>query len=105
MATRYSRTLERQLPASAELSWGFFANSNRWNRLVGFNPSHYHYKVLEAEGEQVRARLGHATQSWGEAEWLELGEWVEGQRIHGMRRYVLGPLRESGFRAELTPAG
>jgi class 3 adenylate cyclase len=72
---------------------------------VGFNPTRYQYRALEAEGEQVRARIGHATQSWGEAEWLERGEWVEGQRIHGMRRYVAGPLREGGFLAELAPAG
>jgi class 3 adenylate cyclase len=105
MATHYSRTLERHLPASPELVWGLVADSNRWDRLVGFNPTLYHYKQVEAEGEQVRARLGRATQSWGEAEWLERGEWVEGQRIHGMRRYVAGPFREGGFQAQLAPAG
>jgi adenylate cyclase len=105
MATRYSRTLEHQLPASPELVWGLVADSNRWDRLVGFNPTRYHYKVLEAEGEQVRARIGQATQSWGEAEWLERGEWVEGQRIHGMRQYLAGPFREGGFLAELAPVG
>jgi adenylate cyclase len=105
MATRYSRTLERQLPASPELVWGFIADSNRWDRLVGFNPTRYHYKTLEAEGEQVRARIGYAAQSWGETEWIERGDWVEGQRVHGMRRYMAGPLREGGFMAELTPAG
>ena len=101
MTMQYSRTLERHLPASPELVWGLVADSNRWDRLVGFNPTKYRYTALDAEGEPVRARLGRATQSWGESEWLERGEWVEGQRIHGMRRYVSGPFQLGGFRVEL----
>lgn len=103
MANAYSRTQERQLPAPPELVWGLVADTNRWDRLVGMNPTQYRYRMLEAEGEQVRARIGHAHQSWGEAEWLERGEWVEGKSIHAMRRYVSGPFREGGIRAELEP--
>lgn len=103
MANAYSRTQERQLPAPPELVWGLVADTNRWDRLVGMNPTDYRYRMLDAEGEQVRARIGHAHQSWGEAEWLERGEWVEGQFIHAMRQYVSGPFREGGIRAELQP--
>jgi adenylate cyclase len=105
MGMQYSRTLERHLPAPPELVWGLVADSNRWDRLVGLNPTLYRYTVLDAEGAQVRARLGHTTQSWGESEWLERGEWVEGQHIHGMRRYVSGPFRVGGFHAEVAPVG
>jgi class 3 adenylate cyclase len=105
MSIRYAKTQERQLLAPPELVWGLVADSNRWDRLVGLNPTQYRYGQLEAGGEQVRARFGRATQSWGEAEWLERGEWVEGRFIHGMRRYVSGPFRVGGFRAEFSPAG
>ncbi|WP_224246373.1 DUF5939 domain-containing protein [Hyalangium gracile] len=104
MAHEYSRTQERHLPAPPELVWGFVADTNRWDRLAGFKPTQYRYTELEAEGERVRARVGHATQSWGEAEWLERGEWVEGQRLHGLRHYLSGPMRLGGFRAELQPS-
>lgn len=103
MAIQYSRTQERQLPAPPELVWGLVADTNRWDRLVGMNPTDYRYRMLGAESEQVRTRIGHAFQSWGEAEWLERGEWVEGQFIHALRRYLAGPIRESGIRAELQP--
>lgn len=105
MAIEYSRTLERHLPAPAELVWGLVADSNRWDRLLGLNSTRYRYTALEAEGHQVRARIGGTTQSWGPSEWIERGEWVEGQRIHAMRRYLSGPFREGGFRAELSPEG
>lgn len=104
MTMQYSRTQERHLAAPSELVWGLVADSNRWDRLVGFNPTRYRYATLEAEGEPVRARVGQATQSWGETEWVERGEWVEGQSIHGMRRYLSGPARLGGFRVELLPA-
>jgi adenylate cyclase len=103
MANEYSRTLERHLPAPPELVWGLVADSNRWNRLVGLNPSRYRYVTRDAEGQQVRTRIGNATQSWGESEWIERGEWVEGQRIHAMRQYTAGPFKVGGFRAELSP--
>jgi class 3 adenylate cyclase len=105
MANEYSRTLERHLPAPPELVWGLVADSNRWDRLVGLNPTRYRYTMLDAEGQQVRARIGGTTQSWGESEWIERGEWVEGQHIHAMRQYMTGPLRVGGFRAELSPEG
>ncbi|HYI01955.1 adenylate/guanylate cyclase domain-containing protein [Hyalangium sp.] len=105
MAIQYSRTQERLLPAPPELVWGLVADSNRWDRLVGLNPTQYRYTTLDAEGQQVRARLGFGIQSWGVSEWLERGEWVEGQHIQGMRQYVSGPLRLGGFRAELSPVG
>jgi adenylate cyclase len=104
MAMQYSRTLERHLPAPPELVWGLVADSNRWDRLVGFNPTQYRYTAMEAGGHSVRARIGRVTQSWGESEWLERGEWVEGQRIHGMRHYLSGPAQLGGFRAELLPS-
>jgi adenylate cyclase len=103
MTTRYSRTLERHLPAPPELAWGLVADSNRWDRLVGFNPTRYRYTSVDADGEQVRARIGHTRQSWGESEWIERGEWVEGRTIHAMRQYVSGPFRVGGFQAELFP--
>jgi adenylate cyclase len=104
MAMQYSRTQERFLPAPAELVWGLVADSNRWDRLVGLHPTQYRYQMMEAEGDRVRARLGHGTQSWGESEWLERGEWVEGLRLHGMRQYLSGPFRVGGLRVELSPA-
>lgn len=104
MTMQYSRTLERELPAPPELVWGLVADSNRWDRLVGFNPTQYRYAAIEAGGQPVRTRIGRAVQSWGESEWLERGEWVEGQRIHGMRRYLSGPAQLGGFRAELSPS-
>jgi class 3 adenylate cyclase len=105
MANEYSRTLERHLPAPPELVWGLVADSDRWDRLVGLNPTRYRYTKLDAEGQQVRARIGGTTQSWGESEWIERGEWLEGQHIHAMRQYMTGPFREGGFRAELSPEG
>ncbi|HVG58575.1 MAG TPA: adenylate/guanylate cyclase domain-containing protein [Hyalangium sp.] len=103
MAIEYSRTLERHLPASPELVWGLVADSNRWDRLVGLNPTRYRYTMLDAEGQQVRARIGGATQAWGEVEWIERGEWVEGQSFHSMRRYMAGPFLAGGFRGEFSP--
>src|SRR4051812_27106970 len=105
MAIEYSRTLERHLAASPELVWGLVADSNRWDRLVGLNPTHYRYTMLDAEGQQVRARIGGTTQSWGESEWLERGEWVEGQSIHTIRQYTAGPFRAGGLRGEVAPEG
>ncbi len=105
MAIEYSRTLDRHLPAPPELVWGLVADSNRWDRLVGLNPTRYRYMTLDAEGQQVRARIGATNQSWGESEWIERGEWVEGQRIHAMRQYLAGPFRVGGFRAEFSPEG
>ncbi len=104
MMMQYARTQERHLPAPPELVWGLVADSNRWDRLVGFNPTQYRYAALDAGGHSVRARIGRAVQSWGESEWIERGEWVEGQRIHGMRRYLSGPAQLGGFRAELLPS-
>jgi class 3 adenylate cyclase len=95
--TRFSAEVERVLPAPARLAWALMADSNRWDRVIGLEPTTYTYDLLRAGDPRSRARVGHSTQMGRELTWTEAGEWVEGRLMWGERRYLHGSVKAAGF--------
>ncbi len=94
----YQAEARRTLACPPALAWALMADSNRWDRVVGCNPTTYTYDLLREGDAQSRARVGRAQQFGKEIAWTEAGEWVEGRFMWGERRYLRGGVRRAGFR-------
>src|SRR2546428_10363063 len=88
----------RTLACSPSLAWALLADSNRWDRVVGCNPTTYTYDLMREGDPRSRARVGHTQQFGKELQWTEAGEWVEARFMWGERRYLRGGVRRAGFR-------
>jgi class 3 adenylate cyclase len=91
--------LERTLRAPAWLVWSLLADTNRWDRALGFAVATYHWRTA-SDGR--RERIGTAHQFGRKVEWVEPPyQWVEGAFIEGSRHFTQGPLVRGGFRADV----
>jgi class 3 adenylate cyclase len=96
-ASRREVSATRRLPCSAWLAWGFLADTDRWDRIVGSPRTTY--TVEDFSG--IPTRVGAATLFGTPARWIERGEWIEGQWGYGERCLLGGPFQVFGYRVDL----
>jgi len=99
---RHEVRVTKSLPASARLAWGFLADSDRWERLVGAPRTQYSFEPVGIGGSI--ARIGEAELFAMPLRWQEVGEWVEGSMGCGERRFLGGPFESLGLAIEIAPS-
>src|SRR5690606_20154147 len=91
-------TVERRFAAPRELVWALLADTNRYNRALGFSPPHYTWREIDGR----RTRVADATQGGVSMSWVEDPyEWIEGARLEGRRTFLSGPASTGGLLVEL----
>lgn len=102
---RRSWEIDRVLRAPADLVWALAADTNRWDRLVGFAESQWTNEIVNLNGVRESRRVGRVPMYWGkEARFAEVGWWVEGQSLHAERRFYDGHWSSCGYELSLSPA-
>ena len=101
-------TVRRILPGPPDVVYGVLADTNRWDRLLGWSPTHYSYELADPTDPTSRVRVGHATIGKREVRFVEEGEYWTGSFIFGERRF---PARKGArisrgfFDLHVSPAG
>jgi len=95
-------TVERRFAAPRDLVWALLADTNRYNRALGFSPPRYTWRELDGR----RTRVAQATQGGVAMSWVEDPyEWIEGTRLEGRRTFLSGPATTGGLLVELDEDG
>jgi len=94
--------VERTYAAPPALVWALLADTNRFDRAMGFSVPVYTWREIAGR----REHLGRAKQNGLTVEWIEPPyEWIEGRMLSALRRFVLGPLGQGGMRLSVVPHG
>lgn len=97
-----SIVLERDYDAPVELVWALLADSNRFDRAMGFSMPAYRWQEIDGRRQHVARGL----QAGIMVEWIEPPyQWIEGRMMSGFRKYIRGPLGSGGMRIDVTPSG
>lgn len=96
------QTVERCFQGPRSLIWALFADTDRIDRAMGLSAATYHLEDESAQGTQFgTAREVGVRIAWEEPPYA----WVEGERVHGQRRFKSGPVQQAGLDIWLEDAG
>ncbi len=93
----YETRVSRVLPGPPGLVWALMADSNRWDRAIGFKRSTYSYDLVDPADPRSRAQIGRTRVMGMEVSWLEIGDGVEGRFLSAERRFLTGPVARGGY--------
>jgi hypothetical protein len=94
----------RTVAASAKVLWGIFVDTNRWDRHCRA-PESWYSEVPDASSETGVRRVGSATMAGMDAQWLEVGEALEGRSMTASRVFITGPFAEIKLEIRLQAQG
>ena len=80
-------TVRRILPGPPDVVYGVLADTNRWDRLLGWSPTRYSYELADPGDPASRVRIGHARLGKKEIRFIEEGEYWTGAFVFGERRF------------------
>lgn len=95
--------LEREVGAPPRLVWALASDTNRWDRLAGFDRVRYEWEP--PVGDAPRRRIGVTALLGARVRFVDRGEWFEGVFFVGERWFLDGPLAMGGYRVDVAEAG
>jgi adenylate cyclase len=78
----------RAIPAPAAVVFGVVADTNRWDRLLGWTPTTYAREAVDPRDPATTRRIGTARYLGREIRFAEDGDWWSGQFLRGERHFV-----------------